>query len=100
MGYHVQLTTRGFLLSLIAVYILAYFFSGYFLVMSLIIAVWGFIHTGGFLIGQINTTREAPSAPELATSLMNSFANAGISIGTALGGITIASLLISAIAFF
>lgn len=89
LSKNVQLTTRVFLLSLILIHFAAYTFGGLFVPMAIIISVWGFIHTGGFLIGQTRTTSEAPEAPELAASLMVSFGNAGLTVGTLLGGVII-----------
>lgn len=89
LSKNVLLTTRFFLLSLITVHVLAYIFGGLFIPMTAIVGIWGFIHTGGFLIGQTRSTSEAPEAPELAASLMVSFGNAGITLGTFLGGIII-----------
>jgi predicted MFS family arabinose efflux permease len=89
LSKNVLLTTRFFLLSLIAVHMLAYLFGGLFIPMTAIIGIWGFIHTGGFLIGQTRSTSEAPEAPELAASLMVSFGNAGVTLGTFLGGLVI-----------
>lgn len=91
LSKNVMLTTRFFLLSLIAVHVMAYLFGGLFVPMASIVGIWGFIHTGGFLIGQTRSTSEAPEAPELAASLMVSFGNAGVTLGTFLGGIIIAS---------
>jgi predicted MFS family arabinose efflux permease len=89
LSKNVLLTTRFFLLSLIGVHVLAYVFGGLFIPMTAIVGIWGFIHTGGFLIGQTRSTSEAPEAPELAASLMVSFGNAGVTLGTFLGGIVI-----------
>jgi len=89
LSKNVLLTTRLFLLSLILVHLLAYTFGGLFVPMAIIISIWGFIHTGGFLIGQTRSTSEAPEAPELAASLMVSFGNAGVTLGTLLGGLII-----------
>jgi DHA1 family inner membrane transport protein len=89
LSKNVLLTTRFFLLSLIGVHVLAYAFGGLFIPMTAIVGIWGFIHTGGFLIGQTRSTSEAPEAPELAASLMVSFGNAGVTLGTFLGGIII-----------
>lgn len=89
LSKNVLLTTRFFLLSLIAVHMMAYTFGGIFIPMTAIIGIWGFIHTGGFLIGQTRSTSEAPEAPELAASLMVSFGNAGVTLGTFLGGLII-----------
>lgn len=91
LSKNVLLTTRFFLVSLIGVHVLAYVFGGLFVPMAAIIGIWGFIHTGGFLIGQTRSTSEAPEAPELAASLMVSFGNAGVTLGTFLGGIVITS---------
>jgi MFS transporter, DHA1 family, inner membrane transport protein len=91
LSKNVLLTTRFFLLSLIGVHVLAYVFGGLFIPMTAIIGIWGFIHTGGFLIGQTRSTSEAPEAPELAASLMVSFGNAGVTLGTFLGGLIITS---------
>lgn len=89
LSKNVLLTTRFFLLSLIGVHVLAYVFGGLFIPMTAIVGIWGFIHTGGFIIGQTRSTSEAPEAPELAASLMVSFGNAGVTLGTFLGGIII-----------
>lgn len=83
------LTLRVFLLSLIVVHLLAFTFGGSFMVMAGIISLWGFVHTAGFLIGQTRSTSEAPEAPELAASLMVSFGNGGVTVGTLLGGFVI-----------
>lgn len=89
LSKNVLLTTRFFLLSLVGVHVLAYTFGGLFIPMTAIVGIWGFIHTGGFLIGQTRSTSEAPEAPELAASLMVSFGNAGVTLGTFLGGLVI-----------
>lgn len=89
LSKNVLLTTRVFLLSLVVVHMMAYTFGGLFVPMAIIISIWGFIHTGGFLIGQTRSTSEAPEAPELAASLMVSFGNAGVTLGSLLGGFII-----------
>jgi predicted MFS family arabinose efflux permease len=71
------------------VHTLAYFFGGMFAPVTAIVTLWGLIHTGGFLICQTRISAEAPEAPELATSLMVSFGNAGFALGSFLGGIVI-----------
>lgn len=91
LSKNVMLTTRFFLLSLMGIHLLAYTFGGLFIPMTAIVGIWGFIHTGGFLIGQTRSTSEAPEAPELAASLMVSFGNAGVTLGTFLGGLVIKS---------
>lgn len=89
LSKNVMLTTRLFLVALIGVHALAYFFGGMFVPVTAIVTLWGLIHTGGFLICQTRISSEAPEAPELATSLMVSFGNAGFALGSFLGGIVI-----------
>ena len=91
LSKNVMLTTRVFLVALITVHVLAYLFGGLFVPITAIVSVWGFIHTGGFMIAQTRISAEAPNAPELATSLMVSFGNAGFALGAFLGGIVINS---------
>lgn len=90
LSKNVLLTTRLFVLGLIAAHVLVFVFGGLFAMMAVIVTIWGLIHTGGFLICQSRTASEAPDAPELATSLMVSFGNAGATLGTFLGGAAIA----------
>ncbi|MCW3466154.1 MFS transporter [Chitinophaga nivalis] len=88
---NVMRVTRIFFTSLIFVQVLAYFFGGIFIPMVIILSFWGAIHTGGFLIGNIRTTRSVPqSALEFVNSLLTSCYNIGISLGTMLGGLIIA----------
>lgn len=89
LSKNVMLTTRLFFVALIAVHVLAWFFGGLFVPITVIITIWGFIHTGGFMIGQVRISAEAPGAPELATSLLISSGNVGFALGTFLGGIAI-----------
>jgi predicted MFS family arabinose efflux permease len=91
LSKNVMLTTRLFIVALIGVHILVYLFGGLFVPVTAIVTLWGLIHTGGFLICQTRISAEAPEAPELATSLMVSFGNAGFAMGAFLGGIVINS---------
>ncbi|WP_118950451.1 MFS transporter [Taibaiella helva] len=91
LSKNVLLTTRVFFASLILVQLLAYTFGGFFIPMVFILSLWGAVHTGGFLIGNIRTTRSVPhSALEFVNSLLTSCYNIGISLGTMLGGLIIA----------
>jgi len=91
LSRNVMLTTRVFFSLLIAIQVLAYFFGGIFIPMVIILTFWGAIHTGGFIIGNIRTTRTVPhSALEFVNSLLTSCYNIGISLGTMLGGFIIA----------
>ncbi|MBO9732649.1 MAG: MFS transporter [Chitinophaga sp.] len=89
---NVMLVTRIFFTSLILIQVLAYFFGGIFTPMVIVLSIWGAIHTGGFLIGNIRSTRSVPHhALEFVNSLLTSCYNIGISLGTMLGGIIIAN---------
>ncbi|QJB38472.1 MFS transporter [Chitinophaga oryzae] len=91
LSKNVMLTTRVFFTALIVVQLLAYVFGGLFVPMVILLSLWGAIHTGGFLIGNIRTTRSVPhSALEFVNSLLTSCYNIGISLGTMLGGLIIA----------
>jgi predicted MFS family arabinose efflux permease len=91
LSKNVTLTVRLFLLSLIATHILAYQFGGNFIPMVIILSVWGFIHTGGFLAANIQLTNGIQEpALDFVNSLLPSFFNAGITLGTLLGGFVIA----------
>ena len=78
--------------------ILAYLFGGYFVPMVIILSVWGFIHTGGFLVANLHLTHDIKEpALDFVNSLLPSFFNAGITIGTLLGGFVIARYGIHAV---
>lgn len=51
-----------------------------------IMVLWGAAHTSSLIITQIWITSEAPEAPEFATGLYISFINLGVSIGSIVGG--------------
>ncbi len=57
--------------------------------MTLITLAWGAIHTSGMVITQSWMSAAAPEAPEFATSLYVSAANAGIALGAWVGGLFI-----------
>lgn len=91
LSKNVVLYSRLFLISLILVHLAAYQFGGYFIPMVIIISIWGFIHTGGFLVGNIQVINGLPARTlEVVNGLLPSFYNAGITLGTLLGGFVIA----------
>lgn len=57
--------------------------------MALIALLWGAAHTSGLVITQMWLTSVAPEAPEFATSLYVSSANAGVVLGSSVGGLFI-----------
>ncbi|AXI61010.1 MFS transporter [Pseudomonas kribbensis] len=73
----------------IAYLILATFGSASLGSMLLIVLLWGAIHTSGMIITQMWLTSAAPEAHSFATSLYVSAANAGIALGSWIGGIFI-----------
>lgn len=89
LSKNVMLTTRFFFVALIGVHALAFLFGGVMMTVAVIVTLWGLVHAAGFLISQTLISREAPGAPELATSLMVSFGNAGFALGSFLGGLVI-----------
>jgi predicted MFS family arabinose efflux permease len=89
LSKNIVVTTRSFIILLVTIHIIAYSVGTSFWAMAILMFAWGFVHTSGFLISNICITNEAPEAPELAGSLMVSFANSGVAIGTFLGGIVI-----------
>lgn len=91
LSRNVMITTRIYLLSLVMTHILAYQFGGYFIPMVMILSIWGFVHTGGFLVANIQITAFIPQQSlEFVNSLLPSFYNAGITAGSLLGGFVIA----------
>lgn len=92
LSKNVMMTTRIYLLSLVLTHILAYQFGGYFIPMVMILSIWGFVHTGGFLVANIQITAFIPQQSlEFVNSLLPSFYNAGITAGSLLGGFIIAN---------
>lgn len=84
---NVHLGFRYFPIALIIVEVLAYLFGTWFIPMTVIIIIWGFVHTSGFLIGN---TRGAHGIPreslEFSNSFIPSFFNLGVTVGTIAGG--------------
>lgn len=98
LSRNVMLTVRLSLVLLVVMHVLAYQFGGYFVPMVIILSIWGAVHTGGFLVANLHLTHDIRE-PELdfVNSLLPSFFNAGITIGTLLGGFVIASYGIHAV---
>ncbi|WP_183563645.1 MFS transporter [Mucilaginibacter sp. SP1R1] len=91
LSKNVQLTARVFLISLVIIHVLAYKFGGLFIPMVTILSVWGFVHTGGFLVANLHVINGIHgTALDFVNSLLPSFFNAGITLGSLLGGFVIA----------
>jgi predicted MFS family arabinose efflux permease len=90
LSRNITLTVRLTLIFLMIMHILAYQFGGSFVPMVIILSIWGFIHTGGFLVANLHLTHDIREpALDFVNSLLPSFFNAGITIGTLLGGFVI-----------
>ncbi|SMC39839.1 MFS transporter [Chryseobacterium sp. YR221] len=79
-------TTLIFLILLIGIHLLIYYYGGFFIPMIGIICFWGLIHSGGFLISNINVTSSTSGSPELINSVFTSCGNFAVTAGTLLGG--------------
>ncbi|QNK63619.1 MFS transporter [Pedobacter sp. PAMC26386] len=74
------------LLLLAVIYILLYFTNGYNIYTIALTAIWGFVHTACFIIGQSWISSAAKGAEEFANSLGVAFTNLGIALGTTISG--------------
>lgn len=86
----IKRTTIVFIVALAITHIILYAAGTYKIPMIGVIIIWGFIHTGGFLISNINVTSAAPESPEFANSIFTSCGNLAVTIGATAGGMTIA----------
>ncbi|SEO20213.1 Predicted arabinose efflux permease, MFS family [bacterium A37T11] len=84
-------TTLSFIILLAGVHVLLNVVGNMFIPAVLLIAVWGFVHSGGFLISNINITSSTSDAPEFINSIFTSCGNLGVTAGALLGGQVISS---------
>ncbi len=83
-------TTLAYPLALMAAYLVLYFCGEASLgVMVFVALLWGATHTSGMLITQVWLTSVATEAPAFATSLFVSAGNAGVVLGSSVGGLFI-----------
>ena len=73
------------------VFVALQFAGGNLLFQIVLVAVWGFFHMAGFVIGQAWISSAAPEAPEFANSLVVSTGNLGVALGAAIGGFVISN---------
>lgn len=83
-------TTVLFILSLGVVHILLYTLGTQFIAVAIMMAIWGLVHSGGFLISNINVTSSAPESREFINSIFTSCGNIAVTLGTSIGGFWIA----------
>lgn len=89
LSKNITLTTAGFLIGLTLISVPIYYSGQMSVWVIVLIAIWGFFHTPCFLTGQAHMIETAPEAPEFANSISISFGNLGISLGTAISGLSI-----------
>lgn len=82
-------TTIAFIVLLIGIHVLTYFTGTNYSLMIPLIAFWGFVHAGGFLISNVNITSSASEAPEFINSIFTSCGNLAVTIGSTVGGLAI-----------
>jgi DHA1 family inner membrane transport protein len=91
LSKNIPVTSRLFLLALVVMHVLAYQFGGLFIPIVVILSIWGFVHTGGFLVANLLLIDGIQGTKlDFVNSLLPSFFNAGITLGTLLGGFVIA----------
>jgi predicted MFS family arabinose efflux permease len=67
--------------------------------LGVVLVVWGIAHTALFPICQIRVMKAAPQAQALAGTLNVSAANAGIGLGSVIGGLTIEHLALADVGY-
>ncbi|TCO25276.1 putative MFS family arabinose efflux permease [Pedobacter psychrotolerans] len=91
MGKYPYGTTLSFIILLGSIHVLLNIFGGAFIPVILLISFWGLVHSGGFLISNINITSSTSDSPEFINSIFTSCGNFAVTAGTLLGGQVIAS---------
>ena len=90
LSRNIYITTLLFIIALAVVHLLLYTMGTQLLPIAIMVAVWGLVHTGGFLISNINVTSSAPESPEFINSIFTSCGNVAVTLGTSIGGFWIA----------
>ncbi|MBS3669973.1 MFS transporter [Vreelandella boliviensis] len=85
---------------LACIYLALYLFAQNSLVVMLLLSLfWGAAHTAGLVVSQLWVAASGKEAPEFATSLFVSAANAGVMLGTTMGGAMITTFGMSGTIF-
>jgi DHA1 family inner membrane transport protein len=92
LSKNIERTTLFFVLSLLGIHSLTYFMGANYNLMILVIVFWGFIHSGGFLISNVNITSSVSEAPEFINSIFTSCGNLAVTIGSTVGGFAIVNI--------
>ena len=99
LSKNIDTTTLVFIVLLAIIHLLLFFFGPYFVPMMVMVFFWGLVHTGGFLISNVNVTSSATEAPEFVNSIFTSCGNLAVTIGSTIGGLAIAKAGIHQIPF-
>lgn len=91
LNKHVAGTTAFFLAGTIIIPVLLFYSGGNTLTTILVIGLWGFLYSPGFLNASTYMISSAPEAMEFANSLATSTGNLGVTLGTTMGGWIIAT---------
>ncbi|MBE9601598.1 MFS transporter [Pedobacter sp. MC2016-24] len=91
MGKYPYGTTLSFIILLGSIHVLLNIFGGVFIPVILLISFWGLVHSGGFLISNINITSSTSDSPEFINSIFTSCGNFAVTAGALLGGQVISS---------
>lgn len=83
-------TTLVFLILLSGIHFLIGHYGSHFIIMTLIVGYWGLVHSGGFLISNMNVTSSASDSSEFINSIFTSCGNFAVTAGTLFGGFWIA----------
>ncbi|WP_201747887.1 MFS transporter [Chitinophaga vietnamensis] len=92
LSRNIRQTTIAFIALLAAAHVLIFLAGHYFIPMIIVIMIWGFIHTGGFLISNVNVTTAASGSPEFINSVFTSCGNLAVTLGSLIGGFAIAHI--------
>lgn len=90
MGRFPFWTSFFFLVLLFGIHMLIHWYGSFFLPIIWIIGSWGLVHSGGFLISNINVTSSVSGSPEFINSIFTSCGNFAVMAGTLFGGFWIA----------
>ncbi|QNK62462.1 MFS transporter [Pedobacter sp. PAMC26386] len=92
LSKNINFTTLVFIVLLAVIHLFLFCFGGDFVPMMIMICFWGLIHTGGFLISNVTVTSSTTEAPEFVNSIFTSCGNLAVTIGSTVGGLTIAKI--------
>ena len=99
LSINLNKTILWFILLLMLTHGLLFSFGIYFWLMVIIIALWGLVHTGGFVISNVNVISTSNDNHEFLNSIFTSCGNAAVTVGAVFGGQWIAAYGVHSIAW-